>query len=298
MVKKASLYSSAAIAALLTIFASAVFGQEFGPSGQTSSKRNSEIALGPGYFAGAHRMFLRDGNNNLITPEKREIGSQSPLLQATGQTRRSGDWLLRLQAWTNVPQTYRHDWWIYDKQERRYVAQAWDTKALTAGADIAGGYLLGLGGFPYSAAPVVGYRYMTLRYDSTRVADSRENYYDRIQVHLPYIGVYYDNSDFVNSVVKLDLRTSVLTLAQINSSGSRALMPALAGNSVFGFWFEAMFSWNIWISERASMGLFAEYSYLEFTASVTASEGNSRTSFYLDSRSHAGSAGIVLSYLF
>lgn len=290
--KITSLYSSVAVAAIFSIVAAAAFGQGFDPNMSAATQRNSEIELRLGYFTGAHRLFLRDGNNNLITPEKREIGIQSPLLHATGQTRRSSDWLLRLQAWTNLPQTYRHDWLSPSE------AQAWDTKALAAGADVSGGYLLGLGGFPYSAAPVIGYRYTTFRYDSTSVGSSQENYDDRIQVHIPYVGVYYDNSDFVNSLVMLDLRTSVLTLAQIDSSGTQGARPNLTGNCVFGFWFEAMFSWHVRISERAKMGLFAEYSYLEFTASVTASESRRKTNFHLDSRFHAGSAGVALSYLF
>jgi hypothetical protein len=241
---------------------------------------------------GVNRIFLRDGDNAQIGPEKREIGIQSPILQLQGQTRRSSDWLLRLQTWINLPQTYRHEWSNSEKTE------GWDTKAGTVGADLSGGYLLGLGGFPYSAAPVVGYRYENFRYDSTKVLDSQVSVDDRIQVHIPYIGVYYDNSDFVNSVVKLDLRTSFLTLAQIDSSGSPGARPRLTGNSVLGFWFEAMFSWNVKISERSRMGFFADYYYLELTGGITADRSGKSTRFSLDSRLNTGVAGISFSYLF
>lgn len=296
--KKASLLSLLTMAVLLSFSETVVFGQAIQPTQKTLSDRNSEIELRLGYLVGANRIFLRDGNDVSITPEKREIGIQSPLLQLQGQTRRSSDWLLRLQTWTNLPQTYRHDWVGFDRETGRYRPKGWDTKALTVGADISGGYLLGLGGFPYSAAPVVGYRYTTFRYDSTSVSDSQANFDDRIQVHIPYIGVYYDNSDFVNSVVKLDLRTSLLTLAQIDSSGSHEARPRWTGNSVLGFWFEAMFSWNVKISERGRIGFFADYYYLEFTAGITASQGNERRNFSLDSRLNTGVAGTSFSYLF
>lgn len=257
------------------------------------SQRRTQVTARSGYSWGVNEIRLRDGDNPNLRPGKREVSLESFVLGVQIETSRSSDMGFRVQGWVNIPEQRRSDWFVEP------VGRAWDTQSRYQMADLSLAYYLGLGGMPYSAALVGGYRYCHYDYRSTAAMNASETTQDTMHIHIPYVGIYYGHKDFVGSEIRLDLRTSALTIASLESDqyvGGTACR--INGNSVTGFWFESLFSWNLPISEKATAGFFADYSYVELSAGATVRKEPASTGFSLDSKSHLAILGIACTYHF
>jgi hypothetical protein len=262
------------------------------PSGDATGQ--SSIVEGRfGYLWGFNEIWLRDGDNSLIAPAKKEVTLNSLAFGLYGETFLLSDLTARVQAWINVPNESRNDF-LFDA-----VSRAWDSRTRYLGADLSIAYFFGLGGPPYRAGLVAGYRYNDFDYRSHLVSLEAGAFNDHIQVHIPYLGVSYAHSHFMGSVVRLDILASWLTLARLD--GERDLegqAMQIEGHSVTGFWLESVFEWSVPLTENALVGLFVKYTYLELSGGATVKTGLSETRFSMDSRSHLILTGLTLSYAF
>lgn len=288
---------TALVATLALIASSSLAAEEnvgrYSMKAAPDASRHTEVCAMVGYSWGVNEIRLRDGDNYNLKPGKREVSLESTVIGLQLETSRSLDMGLRFQGWINIPERGRGDW-LFES-----ASKGWDTKSGYQMADLSLAYYLGLGGMPYSAALVGGYRYCRLDCRSTAVVNNAETTEDVMQVHIPYVGVYYGHKDFLGSEIRLDLRTSVLTIASLESAqyvgGSTR---QVKGSSVTGFWFESLFSWNLTLSEKASAGLFANYTYVELSGGATVQKEFASTRFSMDSRSHLAIVGVTGFYHF
>jgi hypothetical protein len=150
---------------------------------------------------------------------------------------------------------------------------------------------------PYSAGLRIGYRYNNFDYKSTRTAIPAGIAEDHVHVHIPYLGIHYANEALAGSLVRLDLLASPITLTRMDAErqylGERM---EISGQSLTGFWFESLFAWSWRVSERAFLGIFATYNYLELSGGATVNRVQAgtlnSTRFSLDSRSHVAATGL------
>lgn len=266
-----------------------------------------------GYLWGVNTIWFRDGTNDNSPPGKKEVRLDGPVFGIQGKTRVLTDDLgLRAQAWITLPQKTRGHFFLdLTDNAQGLTSRAWDTESRYLAVDVAAIYYLGpfghhinhLGsvGMPYTAGLVAGYRYNNLDYRSTRSAPDTGTFHDHIHVHIPYIGVHYAHEDFAGSLVRLDILASPLTLTQLDAERHlTGVITRFEGQSVTGFWFESLFSWSWPVSNRAFLGIFTNYNYLELSggATVNRSEGAAldSTRFSMDSITHvimAGVSGVV-----
>ncbi|MEJ2718692.1 MAG: hypothetical protein P8182_16435 [Deltaproteobacteria bacterium] len=262
------------------------------PSGAATGQ--SSIVEGRfGYLWGFDEIWFRDGDNSLIGPAKQEVTLNSLAFGLYGETFLLSDLTARVQAWINVPNEWRNDF-LFDGVER-----AWDSRTRYLGVDLSIAYFFGLGGPPYRAGLVAGYRYNDFDYRSHLVSLEAGSFNDHLQVHIPYLGISYAHSRFMGSVVRLDILASWLTLCRLD--GERDLegeAMQIDGHSVTGFWCEALFAWSFPLTENALAGLFVKYNYLELSGGATVKLGLSETRFSMDSRSHLILTGLTVSYAF
>jgi hypothetical protein len=246
------------------------------------------------YLWGFNEIWFRDGDNAGIVPSKKEITLNSPLFGVYGETFLRDDVAVRVQGRMNVPFQRRNDFLFGG------TALGWDVEARYIAGDIAVIYHLGLRKTPYMAGLVAGYRFNDFSYRSVRDTAPGGVFDDHLEIHIPYLGVYYAHVNFIRSVVRLDLHASPLTLCRYqgerNLGGAEPLR--IKGHSVTGFWYEAFFSWSIPAGRNALVGLFAGYDYLELSGGATVSTPIRSTRFSMDSRCNLISAGLVLTYTF
>jgi hypothetical protein len=267
---------------------------DYGPeSGKKAAKRRlleGRIA----YFWGFHEIWIRDGDNAHIPPSKKEITLNSPLFGVYGETFLREDLALRVQGWMNIPFQHRNDF-LFDG-----TALGWEVEARHIGVDIAAIYHLGLRKTPYMAGLVGGYRFNDFSYRSLRDIVPQGSFDDHLEIHIPYLGVYYAHVNFIGSVVRLDLHASPLTLCRYE--GERNLQDAepmrIKGHSVTGFWYETLFSWSIPAGRNSFVGLYAKYDYLELSGGATVSTLTSSTRFSMDSRHNLIRTGLIVTYTF
>jgi len=272
------------------------------------SKNRTMIEARTGYLWGVNALLFRDGDNGNSPPGKKEISLESPLFGIQGEGRIKDDLAVRVQGWINLPQETRGDS-VFDRtQAGSLTARSWDTQSRYLIGDISLAYQLGpFGtypnrdggiGMPYSAGLVAGYRYNNFDYQSTRSAAPAGTAEDHIDVHVPYIGVHYANENFAGSLVRLDILASPVTLSKIDAerqySGERT---EITGQSVSGFWFGGLFAWSWQVSERAFLGIFVTYNYLELSGGATVNRVSAgtlfSTRFSLDSVSHVTATGLT-----
>lgn len=255
-------------------------------------QKKSLIEARAGYVWGVNEIRFRDGDNAIIAPGKKELNVNGLIFGLQGETFAMKDLAVRAQAWINIPQELRSDF-LLDRTRR-----SWDTRAQFFEADLSIIYHLGLGGMPYTAGLTAGYRFDNFDYKSTLVAGAG-TFNDHIHVHIPYLGIYYAHSNFVGSVVRLDVLSSFFTLARVDAAQDLAgSITQIDGQSLTGFWFESFFGWSRPIGRSAFLGAFAKYNYLGLSGGATVERDNSSTRFSMDSWHHLFMAGLTATYTF
>ncbi|MBM4329458.1 MAG: hypothetical protein FJ118_20125 [Deltaproteobacteria bacterium] len=246
-----------------------------------------------GYFWGWHEIRLREGDNALIPPSKKEVTLSSLIFSAQAETFPMKDLAVRVQGWLNIPQTHRNEVWF----DRRWAA--WDTRSRYLGADLSAVYHFGMGGMPYTAGLVAGYRFYDFDYTSQAVSAPAGDFQDHLSAHIPYVGVYYAHSQFIGSVVRLDLLAAPITLARYRSDRSVSnSMFHIDGHAVTGFWFESLFEWLLPLTDNALAGVIAQYNYLELSGGATVEADGRSTRFSMDSRHNVIVLGLSATYTF
>lgn len=277
------------------------------------SERFSIIEARAGYIWGVNRILLRDGDNANIPPGQREVSLESPAFGLQGEMFTTNDLSVRVQGWINVPQEHRGDFY-FDR-----TARSWDTTTRYIVADIAAVYHFGpVGSFggrfesggvyrqksrdggPRTFAGIMaGFRYNNLDCWSTTLHDSQAIFHDHVHVYIPYLGVYYADGDFMGSVLRLDMLASPLTLSKIGSKEELfGVQTIIDGHSVTGFRFESLLAWFLPVTDKALVGVFAKYDFLELSGGATVWRSPSSTRFSLDGRQHLFIAGLTANYSF
>jgi hypothetical protein len=245
-----------------------------------------------GYLWGVNEIRFRDGDNAIIAPGKKELNVNGVIFGLQGETFAMKDLAVRAQAWINIPQELRSDF-LLDRTRR-----SWDTRAQFFEADLSIIYHLGLGGMPYTAGLTAGYRFDNFDYKSSLVA-AAGTFHDHIHVHIPYLGIYYAHSNFVGSVVRLDVLASPFTLSRVDGSQDFASsITQVDGTSLTGFWFESFFGWSRPVGRNAFLGAFAKYNYLGLSGGATLERDNASTRFSMDSWHHLFVTGLTATYTF
>jgi len=292
---------AAAMAAtlVLVLFSGLCFAADFHtnelmPAGHAPSSKTGFAEARFGYLWGLNVINLRDGDNALIPPSKRDIELQGLLFGLAAGKFFSQDLGARVLAWIDVPQQVRCDFYI-DGAER-----TWEVRPRFIAADISGIYRVGPLGMPLTAGLIAGYRYTDLDYDSRTASQPPGTLQDHFQIHIPYLGVYYANTAMFGSVVRLDVIFSPLTLCRLDSNGSWAgAVTQIQGASVTGHFFETYFNWSWPLSDSVLAGIFGNYTYLDLAGGATVVRGGrASTRFSMDSNYNIGLAGITLTYTF
>ncbi|MBI4963957.1 MAG: hypothetical protein HY913_11830 [Desulfomonile tiedjei] len=259
-----------------------------------SAKKKSMVEGRFGYLFGFNEIRLRDGDNANIPPSKREVPLDGLVFGLEGETFVMEDLAVRIQGWINVPFQIRSDFYLNGS------TRSWDSLGQYVGADLSAIYHFGLGGMPYTAGLVAGYRYNNFDYQSKTVGQPAGTSEDHFHVHIPYLGVYYANSAMMGSVVRLDILFSPLALTRLDAQRRvQGAVTNIEGHSVTGIWFESYFQWSRRLSPNALLGVFANYDFLQLSGGATevqAQQGSTR--FSLDSRHHLFMTGISATYTF
>ena len=272
------------------------------------SERSSLLEARVGYLWGTNAIRFRDGDNDNSPAGKKEVSLESPLFGVHGGTRLKDDLAVRVQAWINLPQKTRGDFYLDRSSAGTLTSRAWETGSRYLAADIGLIYHLGpfgshinyLGtvGMPYTAGLVAGYRYTNFDYTSTRSAPPTGTFHDHFHIHIPYLGVHYAHEKFVGSLVRLDVLASPLTLSRLDAERHlTGVITQIEGESVTGFWFESLFSWSWPVSDGVFLGMTATYNYLELSGSAAVDRAEAgvlnATRFSLDSITHLISIGVT-----
>jgi hypothetical protein len=256
-------------------------------------QKKSLIEARAGYLWGVNEIRFRDGDNAIIAPGKQELNVNGVIFGLQGETFAMKDLAVRAQAWINIPQALRSDF-LLDR-----TRSSWDTRAQFFEADLSVIYHLGLGGMPYTAGLTAGYRFDNFDYKSANVAVPGGSFHDHMHVHIPYLGIYYAHSNFVGSVVRLDILASPFTISRLDGAQDLAgSITQIDGQSLTGFWFESFFGWSRPIGQSAFLGAFAKYNYLGLSGGATVERDNSSTRFSMDSWHHLFMAGLTATYPF
>jgi len=282
------------------------------PGGGHGEKK-SMLEARAGYMWGWNEIRLRDGDSpNLlgsphIRPSKKEVILDSLALGLHGERFFTEDLAFGVQLLGNVPTENRTDFFFDtlgpDRDPR--VARAWDTRARYLSGDLSLAWYLGLGGAPYRAGLVLGYRYTNFRYDSNRNSSPEAGTFrDDMHIHVPYVGIHYSHVRFAGTVVTLNLSWSVLALSRYDATRQlpgdfpNPVTTYIDGHSLTGKWFDSMLGWYVPVSSTATVGIFARYNYLELSGGATAKSGVPSTRFSLDSRHHLIFCGAGVTYVF
>ncbi len=268
------------------------------------SSKNSLLELGFGYSFGFDWILFRDGDNANFPPAKQDIPLDSLAFGLQGQTFLTSDLAVRAQGWINIPQKLRSDFVLYPATPvvtpgLTPTTRSWDTSARYIEGDLAVSYFFGLHGMPYAAGLTAGYRYIDLSYDSVQVSAPSGTFQGHFQVHIPYLGVYYGQTELVGSTFRLDILASPITLARLDSNRFQVPLPVqISGTSVTGFWFETLFEFSVPTSSGIFFGTFAKFNYLELNGDATMMDATKSTRFSMDSRKPLFVTGLNFSYRF
>jgi hypothetical protein len=290
-------------AALVILLFTAGFAFAFGPPGAGPGTGHVSVPKGKssliegrfGYLFGFSELRLRDGDNansTNIAPMRRDIDVTGLYFELQGETFVSRNLAVRAQGWVNVPEKKPND--FYDPQ-----MFAWDTKTRFLGGDLAAVYHFGIGGTPYAAGIIAGYRYQDYDLKADRKNAPGGIYYEHTSVHIPHLGVYYAHSDFLGAIARLDISASPLALSLVDARRHLgSVITEIDGHSVTGVWFEGFFQMALPISEGGLLGAFTRYNYLELSGGATVETGLASTRFSMDSRYHLFAIGITAAYTF
>jgi hypothetical protein len=293
-------YRYVVVAVVFVMLPTAVCGAEYLAYRGTPAKfvyqhaNKSLVEARTGYLWGVNEIRFRDGDNAIIAPVNQQLNVNGAIFGLQGETFASRDLALRAQAWINIPQALRSDFFLDGTR------QSWDTRAQFFEADLAVIYhLLPGGGMPYTAGLTAGYRFDHFDYKSSSVAVPGGSFHDHLQVHIPYLGIYYAHSHFVGSVVRLDVLASPFTLSRLDGEQDLSgTTTQIDGQSLTGFWFESLFGWSRPIGQSAFLGVFAKYNYLGLSGGATLERNNASTRFSMDSWHNLFVVGVSAAYTF
>lgn len=267
--------------------------------GGGESDRSTSIQMRPAYMWAFNEIWFRDGDNALIRPSKKEVTLNSPALAIEVERSLMSDLSLRVQGFVNLPTDSRTDFLFDRPDQQRQTSLAWDTRSRFITGDLSMIYSLGPDDSPLRAGFVAGYRYHDFAYDSTRSQFPSGIFEDRMQVHVPYTGVYYEDKGFMGSNLRLDLVWSPLTLATLQSERTMlGTWMRIDGHAITGLWFDSYFAWSVSAGRGFSLGLFGRYNFIELSGGATIKNGDFSTRFSMDSRHHVILTGLSLAYAF
>jgi hypothetical protein len=257
-------------------------------------QKKSLIEARTGYLWGVNEIRFRDGDNAIIAPGRQDVNVNGVIFGLQGETFASNDLAVRAQAWINIPQALRSDFFLDG------IRRSWDTRAQFFEADLSVIYhLLAGSGMPYTAGLTAGYRFDHFDYKSASVAVPGGSFHDHLQVHIPYLGIYYAHSHFRGSVVRLDVLASPFTLSRLDATQDLGgTITRIDGQSLTGCWFESFFGWSKPVGSSAFVGAFAKYDYLALSGGATIERDNASTRFSMDSWHHLFVTGLTASYSF
>jgi hypothetical protein len=256
-------------------------------------QNKSLIEARTGYLWGVNQIRFRDGDNAIIAPGKMELNVNGVIFGLQGETFASKDLAVRAQAWINIPQALRSDFFL-DR-----TRSSWDTRAQYFEADLSIIYHLLPGGTPYTAGLTAGYRFDNFDYKSASVAIPGGSFNDHLHVHIPYLGIYYAHGSFVGSVVRLDVLASPFTISRLDATQDLAgSITQIDGQSLTGWWFESFFGWSRPVGRSAFLGAFAKYNYLGLSGGATLERDNASTRFSMDSWHNLFMTGLTATYTF
>jgi len=256
-----------------------------------------------GYLWGINEIRFRDGDYAIIPPGKMELNVNGVIFGLQGERYILPDLAVRAQAWINIPQSLRSDFFL-DRTRR-----SWDTRAQYFEADLSVICTMlpvfppPSPSMPYTpgivAGLTAGYRFDKFDYKSANVTVPGGSLHNHIQVHIPYLGIYYAHSRFVGSVVRLDVLASPFTISRVDATQDLAgSTTQIDGQSLTGWWFESLFEWSKPIGRNAFVGAFAKYNYLGLSGGATLEKDNASTRFSMDSWYHLFSAGLTATFTF
>ncbi len=247
-----------------------------------------------GYLWGINEIRLRDGDNALIPPSKREIDLQGIVFGAAAGTFFTDDIGVRIQGWIDIPMQMRNEFYL-DR-----TGASWDTRARYIVADLSFIYSIGPRNMPLTAGLMAGYRYNDFDYDSRTVGQPAGTFHDHFQIHVPYMGVYYANTGMLDSLVRLDVLYAPIIFSRLDSNEQRSsVVSQITGQSVTGQFFETLFSWSWPLSRSALLGVYATYTYMDLSGGATVVQGGLKsTRFSLDCPYNIVSTGLTLTYTF
>lgn len=268
--------------------------QTFPAPSQTPFAKSGFAEARFGYQWGLNEIRLRDGDNALIPPSKRDIDLQGILFGVAAGKFFTDDVGVRIQGWIDIPTQMRNQFYL----DRAY--DSWDTRARYIAADLSLIYSIGPRNMPLTAGLMAGYRYTDFDYDSRTVGQPAGTFHDHFQIHVPYMGVYYANAGMLDSLVRLDVLYAPIIFCRLDSNEQRSSVATqITGQAVTGQFFETFFSWSWPLSDSALAGIFATYTYMDFSGGATVVQGGVQsTRFSMDSPFNIVATGITLTYAF
>lgn len=312
-----------ALLILVVLPATAVALDQFSQPGQVFAggfagphekfQRFSIVEARAGYMWGVNQILLRDGDNANLPPGKREVSLESPAFGLQGEMFTSNDLSIRAQGWINLPQGHQGVFY-FDR-----TARSWNTTTRYIAGDIAAVYHFGPVGSFYGkfesggvyngasrrsgpatfAGIMAGFRYNNLDCQSTTIHDARATFHDFLHIYIPYLGVYYADGDFMGSVLRLEVLASPLTLSKIDSRETLlGAQTTIDGHSVMGCWVESLLGWFWPVTDKALVGAFAKFNFLELSGGATVWRSPSSTRFSLDGRQYIFITGLTANYSF
>ncbi|MFC1836558.1 hypothetical protein ACFL2Q_17840 [Thermodesulfobacteriota bacterium] len=270
------------------------FGNTYAPAPCNGMPgKTALIEARSGYLWGANEVCLRDGDNYNVPPMKTNVDLAGLIVGLQGEKFLLKDLAVRGQGWLNVPDQTSEDFFF--NSSRRIS----DVNVRYIGVDLSLIYHFGIGGAPYSAGMVAGYRFNNFDQRSDGSVDGGSLSNDSAYLHVPYLGMYYADGQFVGTVVRLDILASPVVLARVDAKRDFLGTPMrIDGHSILGMWIECFFGWSIPLSDDALVGVFARYNFIELSGGATAVTGGASTRFSMDTRGHLLDSGISITYTF
>ncbi len=253
-----------------------------------------------GALLGYSELRIREGDNPHVLAGRRNVDFHSWIFSAQAERFITQNLAVRAQGWINIPPAHKSDFFFDGGVQWRSTTQY-------LAFDLAGVLHFGRGMTPYSAGLIGGYRFNYFDIYSERPTVDQDEYKERSQVHIPYIGVYYAHSNFLGGVARFDLHASPLAISTVKGASNASIteqeLRTLDGHSLTGIFFDSFLQWSIPISESFLAGAFARYEFLELHSGATVNNRvggqlETETHFSMDSRFHKVILGLSASFTF
>lgn len=253
-----------------------------------------------GALLGYSELRIREGDNDHVLAGRRNVDFHSWVFSAQAERFITQNLAVRAQGWINIPPAHKSDFFFDGGVQWRNTTQY-------AAFDLAGVLHFGRGMTPYSAGLIGGYRFNFFDIYSERPTKDQDEYKERSQVHIPYLGVYYAHSNFLGGVARLDLHASPIVVSTVKGSSLTSInsreLRTLDGHSLTGIFFDSFLQWSIPLSDSFLAGAFARYEFLELHSGATVNShitgrSETETHFSMDSRFHKVLLGLSATFTF